>query len=89
VQGCEEGLEIRWWDLDTPKVFRRPGTNFRYRREPSSNFRVCPLFGTPPSPQNQFSYESMQKKAKKMQKSEKTKKIGSKIGHERYAVEGG
>jgi len=24
----------RWWDLDTPKVFRRPGTNFRYRREP-------------------------------------------------------
>jgi hypothetical protein len=39
----------RWWDLDTPKVFRRPGTNFRYRREPPSNFRVCPLFGTPPS----------------------------------------
>ena len=35
--------------LDTPKVFRRPGTNFRYRREPPSNFRVCPLFGTPPS----------------------------------------
>ena len=31
------------------KVFRRPGTNFRYRREPPSNFRVCPLFGTPPS----------------------------------------
>ena len=38
-----------WCDLDTPKVFRRPGTNFRYRREPPSNFRVCPLFGTPPS----------------------------------------
>ena len=46
-----------WWDLDTPKVFRSPGTlvlwyfgtNFRYRREPPSNFSVCPLFGTPPS----------------------------------------
>jgi hypothetical protein len=32
---------------DTPKVFCRPGTNFRYRREPHSNFHVCPLFGTP------------------------------------------
>ena len=39
----------RWWDLDTPKVFRRPGTNFRYQREPPSNFRVCPLYGTQPS----------------------------------------
>ena len=38
-----------WCDLDTPKVFRRLGTNFRYRREPPSNFHVCPLFGTPPT----------------------------------------
>ena len=38
-----------WCDLDTPKVFRRHGTNFRYRREPPSNFHVCPLFGTPPT----------------------------------------
>ena len=30
-------------------VFSNSGTNFRYRREPPSNFRVCPLFGTPPS----------------------------------------
>ena len=45
---------------------RRPGTNFRYRREPPSNFRVCPLFGTPPSigapgelekPPKSFSYD--------------------------------
>jgi hypothetical protein len=38
-----------WGDLDTTKVFCRPGTNFRYRRESPSNFRVCPLFGTPPT----------------------------------------
>ena len=38
-----------WWNLDMPKVFCRPGTNFRYRREPPSNFHVCPLFGTPPT----------------------------------------
>jgi hypothetical protein len=31
-----------WWDLDTPKVFCRPGTSFRYRREPPSKFHVCP-----------------------------------------------
>jgi hypothetical protein len=37
-----------WWDLDTPKVFCHPGTNFRYRREPPSNFHVCPTSGSPP-----------------------------------------
>ena len=35
------------WDLDTPKVFRRPGTNFRYRREPPSNFPYVPFSGRP------------------------------------------
>ena len=34
VQGCEEGLEIRAggiYKLDTPKVFRRPGTAYPRR----------------------------------------------------------
>ena len=36
VQGCEEGLEIRAggiYKLDTPKVFRRPGTAYPRRHE--------------------------------------------------------
>jgi hypothetical protein len=52
-----------WYDLDTPKVFCRPGTNFRYRREPPSNFHVCPQNGTPPTSGAQGDLEKNPKSA--------------------------
>jgi len=49
VEVCGRGSKSALVGFRHAESLSPPGTNFRYRREPPSNFRVCPLFGKPPS----------------------------------------
>jgi hypothetical protein len=46
--GCEEGANPRWWDLDTPKVFRRPALTFGTGVNLPLTFAYVPFSGRRP-----------------------------------------
>jgi hypothetical protein len=48
VPDCEKGSESALVGFGHAESLLPPGTNFRYRREPPSNFHVCPTSGRRP-----------------------------------------